>query len=57
VGLRARPVRHPGFGDATDFAQIKAHYYLTHDKINPTGIVPKGPDESGWAQPSGRDGL
>jgi putative glutathione S-transferase len=47
----------PGFGDTTDFAQIKTHYYYTHDKINPTRIVPKGPDLSGWAQPSGRAGL
>jgi glutathionyl-hydroquinone reductase len=38
----------PGFGDTVDFDQIKRHYYLTHDKINPSGLVPKGPDLSGW---------
>jgi glutathionyl-hydroquinone reductase len=38
----------PGFGDTTDFDQIKRHYYLTHTQINPTGIVPAGPDPSGW---------
>jgi len=31
-----------------DFDQIKRHYYGTHAAINPTGIVPKGPDTSGW---------
>ncbi|WP_020578575.1 glutathione S-transferase family protein [Actinopolymorpha alba] len=38
----------PGFGETVDFDQIKRHYYLTHHRINPTGIVPKGPDLSGW---------
>jgi glutathionyl-hydroquinone reductase len=44
----------PGFGDNTDFAQIKQHYYVVHEDINPTGIVPAGPDESAWVEPSGR---
>jgi putative glutathione S-transferase len=39
----------PGFGDTTDFVQIKQHYYCVHTDINPTQIVPKGPDLSGWA--------
>jgi putative glutathione S-transferase len=47
----------PGFGDNTDFAQIKAHYYRVHEDINPTGIVPKGPDESVWRTPHGREAL
>ncbi|GAA2820320.1 glutathione S-transferase family protein [Kribbella solani] len=38
----------PGFGDTVDFDQIKRHYYVTHDNINPTGIVPKGPDARVW---------
>jgi putative glutathione S-transferase len=38
----------PGFGDTVDFDHIKRHYYVTHAAINPTGIVPKGPDLSGW---------
>ncbi|MEJ7719500.1 MAG: glutathione S-transferase C-terminal domain-containing protein [Ilumatobacteraceae bacterium] len=33
----------PGFGDTTDFEQIKVHYYRVHRDINPTGIVPRGP--------------
>ncbi len=44
----------PGFGDTIDFAQIKQHYYVVHAGINPTGIVPKGPDASGWTTPHGR---
>jgi glutathionyl-hydroquinone reductase len=44
----------PGFGDTVDFGHIKRHYYYTHDAINPTRIVPKGPDLSGWQEPHGR---
>lgn len=47
----------PGFGDATDFAHIKRHYYVVHRDINPTGIVPDGPDLSGWGRPHGREAL
>ncbi len=38
----------PGFGDTIDFMQIKQHYYCVHTDINPTQIVPKGPDLAGW---------
>jgi putative glutathione S-transferase len=34
----------PGVAETVDFDHIKRHYYLTHDSINPTGIVPKGPE-------------
>ncbi|WP_433118677.1 glutathione S-transferase family protein [Micromonospora sp. CA-246542] len=44
----------PGFGETVDFDHIKRHYYGTHREINPTGIVPLGPDESGWTTPHGR---
>ncbi|WP_255449936.1 glutathione S-transferase family protein [Skermania sp. ID1734] len=47
----------PGFGDTIDFVQIKQHYYLVHTDINPNGIVPKGPDLSGWLTPHGREDL
>jgi putative glutathione S-transferase len=47
----------PGFGDTTDFEQIKQHYYVVHSDINPTQIVPKGPDLSGWLDPHGREAL
>ena len=44
----------PGIGETVDFDQIKRHYYGTHHMINPTGVVPKGPDASGWTTPHGR---
>ena len=44
----------PGFGDNTDFDQIKQHYYVVHTDVNPTGIVPKGPDPAAWLTPHGR---
>ena len=45
----------PGFGNNVDFEQIKDHYYVVHTDVNPTRIVPKGPDESGWLTSHGRD--
>lgn len=47
----------PGFGDTVDFAQIKEHYYVVHTDLNPTQIVPLGPDTSGWHTPHGREAL
>ena len=47
----------PGFGDTIDFQQIKEHYYLVHRDINPTGIVPAGPDLSGWVTAHHREEL
>jgi putative glutathione S-transferase len=47
----------PGFGDTTDFAHIKSHYYEVHRDINPTGVVPAGPELSGWLTPHGREAL
>ena len=47
----------PGFGDTIDFVQIKQHYYVVHTEINPTRIVPKGPELSGWVTPHGREQL
>jgi putative glutathione S-transferase len=47
----------PGFGDTVDFAHIKRHYYVVHEDINPTQIVPKGPDLSGWLTPHHREQL
>lgn len=48
--------QRPGFGDTTDFVQIKRHYYQTQGWINPSGIVPKGPYVS-WLEPHGRDRM
>jgi len=47
----------PGFGDTIDFVHIKQHYYLVHRSLNPSGIVPAGPDLSGWLTPHGREEL
>ncbi|QNE19221.1 glutathione S-transferase family protein [Kribbella qitaiheensis] len=47
----------PGFGDTVDFVQIKQHYYLVHTDINPTQIIPDGPDLSTWLTPHGREAL
>jgi putative glutathione S-transferase len=47
----------PGFGDTVDFVQIKQHYYIVHKDINPTRIVPKGPDLTDWLTPHGRENL
>lgn len=54
----ARDLFHtPGFGDTVDFDQIQAHYYRVHTGINPSGIVPRGPDRRDWLTPSGRESL
>jgi putative glutathione S-transferase len=47
----------PGFGDTIDFDHIKRHYYCVHRDVNPTGIVPVGPDLSNWLTPHHRDEL
>lgn len=47
----------PGFGDTVDFDHIKRHYYQVHTGINPTAIVPVGPDLSGWTTPHHREQL
>jgi putative glutathione S-transferase len=47
----------PGFGDTVNFDHIKRHYYQVHRDINPSGIVPVGPDLSGWLRPHNRASL
>jgi glutathionyl-hydroquinone reductase len=46
-----------GFGDTIDFFQIKKHYYVVHTELNPSGIVPKGPDTRVWLTPHGRESV
>ncbi|HYR10479.1 MAG TPA: glutathione S-transferase family protein [Longimicrobium sp.] len=48
--------QRPGFGETVDFDHIKRHYYMTHDQLNPTRIVPKGPLMD-WDAPHGRERL
>lgn len=43
----------PGFGDTVNFDHIKRHYYMTHEQLNPTRIVPKGPAVD-WNAPHDR---
>lgn len=33
----------PGVAETVDLKQIKEHYYRSHETINPTRVVPKGP--------------
>jgi putative glutathione S-transferase len=35
--------QQPGIADTVNMDHIKRHYYVTHDDINPTRIVPIGP--------------
>ena len=39
----------PGIAETVNFDHIKRHYYVTHDDINPTQIVPEGP-ELAWTK-------
>ncbi|MFE3019343.1 glutathione S-transferase family protein [Streptomyces sp. NPDC059256] len=47
----------PGFGDTIDFDHITRHYHQVHTNINPTAIVPIGPDLSSWLTPHHREQL
>jgi len=38
-----------GIAETVNFDHIKRHYYVTHDDINPTRIVPVGPLQDLWA--------
>ena len=42
--------------ETVNFDHIKRHYYMTHDLINPSRIVPKGPLID-WSAPHQRDTL
>ncbi len=39
-----RLYHHPGVSDTVNFTHIKQHYYYSHKTINPTQIVPLGPE-------------
>ncbi|GKS56736.1 glutathione-dependent reductase [Nitrospira sp.] len=45
-----------GIAETVNFDHIKRHYYITHNDINPTGIVPLGPLQD-LSAPHGREGL
>ena len=48
--------QQPGISETVNFDHIKRHYYITHTEINPTGIVPLGP-ELDLGGPHGRERL
>jgi putative glutathione S-transferase len=48
--------QHPGIAETVNFDHIKRHYYMTHEEINPTRIVPLGPALDLLA-PHGRERL
>lgn len=46
----------PGVAETVNMKHIKYHYFASHKSINPTGIVPKGPDID-FMQTHGREVL
>src|ERR1043166_1698992 len=48
--------QQPGIAETVSIDQIKRHYYMTHEEINPTRIVPLGPIVD-LTKPHGRDRL
>ncbi len=46
----------PAFRETTNFDHIKRHYFMTHSRINPTRIVPEGP-QLDWESPARREAL
>ena len=48
--------QQPGIAETVNFDHIKRHYYMTHDEINPTRIVPIGPALD-LTRPHGREKM
>lgn len=48
--------QQPGIGETVDFDHIKQHYYVSQTTINPTQVVPLGPDQD-FSQPHNRARL
>ena len=48
--------QQPKVADTVNFNHIKRHYYRTHVTINPTRIVPVGP-QMNLAAPHGREAF
>lgn len=46
----------PGVAETVNFDEIKRHYYMTHPDINPTRVVPLGP-ELKLDAPHGREAM
>jgi putative glutathione S-transferase len=48
--------QQPGIAETVNIDHIKRHYYITHADINPTRIVPIGPDLH-FGRPHGRERM
>ncbi len=48
--------QYPGIAETVDIDYIKAHYYGSHETINPTRIIPIGP-ELDFNQPHDRESI
>jgi putative glutathione S-transferase len=46
--------QHEGVAETINMQHIKHHYYVSHTTINPTAVVPAGPDIDYW-EPHNRD--
>jgi putative glutathione S-transferase len=44
----------PGVAETVNFSHIKQHYYGSHGSINPTQVVPLGPQQD-FTLPHNRD--
>ena len=44
----------PGIAETVNMDHIKTHYYVSHTSINPTRVIPKGP-ELDFMQPGDRN--
>ncbi len=55
-GYLADLYQQPGIAATVNFDHIKRHYYLTHDAINPTRLIPIGPILD-LTRPHGRERL
>ena len=55
-GYLADLYQHDGIAETVNFDHIKRHYYMTHEEINPTRLVPIGP-QLDLMQPHGREKL
>lgn len=48
--------QQPGIAETVNIDHIKRHYYFTHDDINPTRVIPIGP-ELDFTAPHGRESV
>jgi len=54
IGFTRELYQVPGVAETVNLHHIKHHYYASHATVNPTGIVPKGPDVD-YTAPHGRE--